>query len=278
MTEITCRICLNKADMMTTQQLMRVYGALMWSLSRILGNPEVSRIYVGSFWNQPLQHSANRELFEVEQDDLFDDLQNLPKFATVRRLNDLIKRARLVKVHALIINYLKKQMPMIGKDSKKEALLRKLDKVFLAVENEHKIPRADFPDLETMRRNLVNHDFSKFNSYDQKLVDKVDNMLTEAIPKLMNMIPQEDATKTKEGTSRVSSVGAFSKAALPGGSGFSEGIGEPVWIVAKDKPKYDEIFNGLELVGGKVTGRSNHKLNIENITIDMMKGILPRLR
>ena len=60
MTEITCRICLNKADMMTTQQLMRVYGALMWSLSRILGNPEVSRIYVGSFWNQPLQHSANR--------------------------------------------------------------------------------------------------------------------------------------------------------------------------------------------------------------------------
>ena len=43
MTEITCRICLNKADMMTTQQLMRVYGALMWSLSRILGNPEVSR-------------------------------------------------------------------------------------------------------------------------------------------------------------------------------------------------------------------------------------------
>ena len=48
---------------MTTQQLMRVYGALMWSLSRILGNPEVSRIYVGSFWNQPLQHSANRHGF-----------------------------------------------------------------------------------------------------------------------------------------------------------------------------------------------------------------------
>ena len=33
----------------------------------------------------------------MEQDDLFDDLQSLPKFATVRRLNDLIKRARLAK-------------------------------------------------------------------------------------------------------------------------------------------------------------------------------------
>ena len=37
------RIILNKADMMTHQQLMRVYGALLWSLSKILGNPEVCR-------------------------------------------------------------------------------------------------------------------------------------------------------------------------------------------------------------------------------------------
>merc|ERR1712198_601271 len=62
------RIVLNKADMMTHQQLMRVYGALMWSLSRILGNPEVSRVYVGSFWNQPLQYAANRDLFAAEQE------------------------------------------------------------------------------------------------------------------------------------------------------------------------------------------------------------------
>lgn len=84
---------LNKADMMSPQQLMRVYGALMWSLSRILKsvleiffgetsktflflrNPEVSRVYVGSFWDQPLRNAANRELFEAEQQDLFNDLQ-----------------------------------------------------------------------------------------------------------------------------------------------------------------------------------------------------------
>ena len=75
----------------------------MWSLSRILGNPEVSRIYVGSFWNQPLQFTGNRELFEAEQDDLFNELQGLPRFAMIRRLNDLIKRAKTVKVRVELL-------------------------------------------------------------------------------------------------------------------------------------------------------------------------------
>ena len=56
---------------------------------------------MGSFWNQPLQYTANRELFEMEEEDLFDELQALPRFAMIRRLNDLIKRAKSVKVRML---------------------------------------------------------------------------------------------------------------------------------------------------------------------------------
>ena len=93
------RIVLNKADMVTTQQLMRVYGALMWSLGKVINTPEVSRVYIGSFWDQPLQNDANRKLFEAESLDLFSDIQSLPRNAALRKLNDFIKRARLAKVN-----------------------------------------------------------------------------------------------------------------------------------------------------------------------------------
>lgn len=39
-------------------------------------------------------------LFEAEEQDLFADLQSLPRNAALRKLNDLIKRARLAKVRS----------------------------------------------------------------------------------------------------------------------------------------------------------------------------------
>merc|ERR1719433_1834448 len=113
--------------MVSTPQLMRVYGAMMWSLGKVIDSPEGSRVYIGSFWDEPLANDGQRKLFESEENDLYTNLAQLPHSAAVRKLNDLIKRARLAKVHAYILDHLKKKMPtFMGKSKEKERLITNL--------------------------------------------------------------------------------------------------------------------------------------------------------
>ncbi len=44
---------------------MRIYGALMWSLGKVVKSPEVLRVYIGSFWDQPLVFDDNGEHSEM---------------------------------------------------------------------------------------------------------------------------------------------------------------------------------------------------------------------
>ncbi|CAH1121161.1 unnamed protein product [Ceutorhynchus assimilis] len=253
------RIVLNKADMIDHQQLMRVYGALMWSLGKVLQTPEVARVYIGSFWDQPLRYDVNRRLFEDEEQDLFKDLQSLPRNAALRKLNDLIKRARLAKVHAFIIAELRKEMPSVfGKDSKKKELIKNLGTIYEKLQREHQISQGDFPEIKKMQEVLGNLDFTKFNPIKVKLLEIVDRMLADDISRLMAMIPLEDTT-TNVQDGQVSG-GAFNNVedASPfgykRGEGIDAGAGEHDWIVSREKDKYDKVFDQLNPVDGKVTG------------------------
>jgi len=257
------RIVLNKADMVDHQQLMRVYGALMWSLGKVLGTPEVARVYIGSFWDQPLRYDINRRLFEAEEQDLFADLQSLPRNAALRKLNDLIKRARLAKVHAFIISSLKKEMPSVfGKEGKKKELIKNLDSLYAQLQREHQISPGDFPDIKKMQEQLANQDFTKFHPLDRKLLERVDKMLAEDIAKLMAMVPLEEAMSKDHGTDKIEG-GAFDgvmESKTPfmykGGEGINAGVGEVEWVISKDRYKYDAMFDSLNPIDGKVTGAS----------------------
>eukprot|EP00918_Siedleckia_nematoides_P010749 GHVU01023509.1.p1 GENE.GHVU01023509.1~~GHVU01023509.1.p1 ORF type:complete len:536 (-),score=79.31 GHVU01023509.1:146-1753(-) len=252
------RIVLNKADMIDHQQLMRVYGALMWSLGKVLNTPEVARVYIGSFWDQPLHFDVNRKLFELEEQDLFHDLQSLPRNAAVRKLNDFIKRARLAKVHAYIIVALKKEMPaMFGKENKKKELIQGLDKIFEKIQQEHQISPGDFPNITRMREQLEHQDFAKFHPLKPKLLETVDKMLAEDIARLMLMIPHEQETDFKADVQIKG--GAFdgvdeSPFGVGKGEGVDKGREDAEWVVAKDRYKYDEMFQTLNPINGKVTG------------------------
>ncbi|KAL3101313.1 hypothetical protein niasHT_028069 [Heterodera trifolii] len=266
------RIVLNKSDMVDHQQLMRVYGALMWSLGKVFKTPEVARVYIGTFWDHPLHYDINRRLFQDEQHDLFVDLQSLPRNAVLRKLNDLIKRARLAKVHAFIIAELRKQMPsMIGKEKKKKELIHKLDKIFEQLQKEHSISPGDFPDVNKMRANLENADFTKFNAIKPRLLEVVDNMLATDIARLMEQIPKEEAAIMMNGEENGSFMGRLDQSVRGGafdtqtevatpfgfgkGEGFDKGSDESEWVVTRERYKYDEQFNLLQPIDGKISGR-----------------------
>lgn len=184
------RVVLNKADQVDQQQLMRVYGALMWSLGKVFKTPEVCRVYIGSFnADAPINRSKNPEcfgLFEKEHASLLDDLYEIPARSCDRKVNEFVKRVRALKIHMLLIGHIKKNMPtMFGKDKAQRKILDTLPDVFYAVQREHHLPTGDFPDIARFRDILAAFDFSTFPKLSDSKLATIDSVLSEHIPSLV---------------------------------------------------------------------------------------------
>lgn len=116
-----------------------------------------------------------------------------------RKLNDLIKRARLAKVHAYIISELRKEMPSVfGKDGKKKDLIKNLGVIYDRLQKEHQISPGDFPDIKKMQDSLQNQDFTKFHTLKPHFLETVDRMLATDIARLISMIPMEESQMVSE--------------------------------------------------------------------------------
>lgn len=183
------RVVLNKADQVTQQQLMRVYGALMWSLGKVFRSPEVCRVYIGSFnAGSPIREDINpsgKALFEKEQEDLLHDLYDIPARSCDRKVNEFVKRVRAARIHFLIMGHLRKQMPFFGQKKAQDKLLANLEQEFVKVQREHHLHPGDFPDVGRYREILSAFDISKFPKLDKSMIKQVDDVLSVDIPQLV---------------------------------------------------------------------------------------------
>ncbi|KAH3745154.1 Receptor Mediated Endocytosis [Pelomyxa schiedti] len=255
------RIVLNKADSVTSQQLMRVYGALMWSLGKVLKTPEVMRVYISSFWDRPYVNTENENLFNAEREDLIRDLHQLPRQSTVRKVNELVKRSRLAKVHAIIIAHLKSEMPSVfGKRSRQEELIANLNHEFNKVMTKYQLSPGDFPEITKFKERLALADFDRFPKLNPKLIESMDEVLAADIPKLVKMFPLEQLPSAQTNPFEFASNFEKNAAILE--------------LNDADKAQYISVFHSLALVNGRAPG-----LEVKKVLFDshLPKEILSKI-
>ena len=97
-------------------------------------------------------------------------------------------------------------------------------------------------------------------------IPQVDKMLAEDIARLMTMVPLEEKNARSEGKDKIEG-GAFDGVLdkktpfmYKGGEGVNAGIGEVEWVIEKDRFKYDEMFDQLAPVDGKISGGGNEAI------------------
>lgn len=184
---------LNKADSVSRSQLMRVYGSLMWSLGRVIKTPEVTRVYCGSFWDKPHANKETESLLKLEEADLIADLRSLPRNSAVRKVNELVKRARMAKVHAYLCAHLAGQFGWFGKDAKKKELSDNLLTVFKTVQQQHNLAIGDFPDVNKFRQFMQHVPVEDMPKIDKNVMLRVDKVLSEVIPDLLRLLPSQQS-------------------------------------------------------------------------------------
>jgi len=214
--------------------------------------PEVVRVYIGSFWDRPYINDENSKLFIAEAQDLLEDLLALPSNSAIRKVNELVKRTRLVRCHAYIISHLKEKMPyLFGKESAQQDLIQTLASQFSEIERLHKIPAGDFPNVAKFQQACKGKDFSSFEKSDEHLFQQITDVLHKDLPKLLkNMQPPSSQRKYNP-------------------------FEASDWVVTADALViYNEIFDSLNPVNGSVSGNiARDTLMNTGIPVDSLRKI-----
>ena len=188
-------VVLNKADSIAPQDLMRVYGALMWMLGGVVTSAEVPRVYIGSFWDAPWEYTGMVDLMEAEEGDLIEDLATLPQNNVMNKINEIARRARLVQTHTYLLAHLRARVmnQWIGRAKVQQQLCTEegLRACFEQVRREHDLSAGDFPNAAAMAEVLRSYDFAEFykpSAERSKKLRLLRELMEEDIPEMITRL------------------------------------------------------------------------------------------
>ncbi|EOD32492.1 hypothetical protein EMIHUDRAFT_456074 [Emiliania huxleyi CCMP1516] len=210
------RVVLNKADGVSPQDLMRVYGALMWNVGGVIPSAEVPRVYIGSFWDRPWQNTGMLDLMEAEENDLIEDLVTMPQNNVMNKINEIARRARVVEAHTHLLAHLRAKVvaKWYGKREEQARLCTPegLLAAYEQVQREHDLSRGDFPLPSRMASVLRAYDFTDFYkpSVERSKKLKALRELTECdIPELITRLHSVQQRRQASVASKASIVEGF---------------------------------------------------------------------
>ena len=145
------------------------------------------RVYTGSYWNGALINNDFQRMFEKDEKLLVRELIDLPQCAAERKVNQMVNRIRLVKVHACLLGTLSKMTPrLFGKKKSRDKILNGVGVIMDNVRVEFDLSKGDMPDPMEFAQCLKNFaDFSVFPPIDRGLIQRLDSLISNDIPNIV---------------------------------------------------------------------------------------------
>uniref|UniRef100_UPI0037E8AB09 sarcalumenin-like n=1 Tax=Semicossyphus pulcher TaxID=241346 RepID=UPI0037E8AB09 len=206
--ESQIRLILNKADSLTTQDLMRVYGALFWSMAPLINATEPPRVYVSSFWPQDYTADTSRELFIKEETSLMEDLNQVIENQIENKIAFIRQHAIRVRIHALLVDrYLQTYYDKLGWFSDPYEVFQDIvndpDKyyIFKSILAKTNVSKFDLPNKEAYQDFFGVNPVSGFKQLSSHcswssgcLLEKIERAISHELPALLSSVSKASDT------------------------------------------------------------------------------------
>ncbi|XP_074485246.1 sarcalumenin isoform X2 [Sebastes fasciatus] len=200
--ESQIRLILNKADSLTTQDLMRVYGALFWSMAPLINVTEPPRVYVSSFWPQDYSVDTSRGLFMKEETSLLEDLNQVIENQMENKIAFIRQHGIRVRIHALLVDrYLQTFSDKLGWFSDSHEVFQDIvndpDKyyIFKSILAKTNVSKFDLPNKEAYQDFFGVNPVSSFKQLSSHcswtggcLLEKLERAISYELPALLSSV------------------------------------------------------------------------------------------